>query len=65
MYQPARSLRVISGMSNTSTIAQAAISLPKGGGAVKGIGVCTGTENHSIPIALSRGPHGFGPTLAP
>ena len=57
-------------MSNKSTTAQQAISLPKGGGAVKGIGetfqpnLFTGTGNHSIPIALSPGRNGFGPTLA-
>jgi hypothetical protein len=59
----------IAGMSNKSTIAQPAISVPKGGGAVKGIGEtfqpnrCSGTGNHSIPIALSPGRNAFGPML--
>ncbi len=46
-----------------------AISLPKGGGAIKGIGetfqpnLFTGTGNFSIPIAISPGRNGFGPKL--
>ncbi|HEX5685908.1 MAG TPA: SpvB/TcaC N-terminal domain-containing protein, partial [Ideonella sp.] len=50
--------------------AGAAISLPKGGGAIKGIGetfqanLFSGTANHSVPIALSPGRHGFGPKLS-
>ena len=57
-------------MNTTSSAAQQAISLPKGGGAVKGIGetfqpnLFSGTGNHSIPIALSPGRGGFGPKLA-
>ncbi len=57
-------------MSNKSGAAQQAISLPKGGGAIKGIGetfqpnLFSGTGNHSIPIALSPGRNGFGPTLS-
>jgi RHS repeat-associated protein len=52
--------------SNTSQI----ISLPQGGGAIKGIGetfqpnLFSGTGNHSIPIAISPGRSGFGPTLS-
>ena len=44
----------------TSSSPQAALSLPTGGGAVKGIGetfqanLFSGTANYSIPIALSR-----------
>ena len=47
-----------------------AVSLPKGGGAVRGIGEkfsanpVTGTGAMSIPIALSPGRGGFGPQLA-
>ena len=43
----------------TSSSPQAALSLPKGGGAVKGIGetfqanLFSGTANYGIPIALS------------
>ena len=47
-----------------------AVSLPKGGGAVRGIGEkfsanpVTGTGAMSIPIALSPGRGGFGPKLS-
>ena len=57
-------------VSTKSGVAQQAISLPKGGGAVKGIGetfqpnLFSGTGNHSIPIAISPGRNGFGPTLS-
>ena len=46
------------------------ISLPKGGGAVRGIGEkfaanpVTGTGSISVPIAASPGRSGFGPTLS-
>src|SRR4029453_273073 len=46
------------------------ISLPKGGGAVRGIGEkfatnpVTGTGSMSVPIATSPGRSGFGPQLA-
>ena len=45
------------------------ISLPKGGGAIRGIGetfqpnLFTGTGNFSVPIATSPGRNGFGPQL--
>ena len=57
-------------MSNKSSVAQNVLSLPKGGGAIKGIGetfqpnLFTGTGNHAIPLALSPGRHGFGPQLS-
>ncbi len=57
-------------MSNKSGAAQQAISLPKGGGAIKGIGETfqanpfSGTGTHSIPIATSPGRNGFGPSLS-
>src|SRR5215475_11539528 len=47
-----------------------AFSLPKGGGAIRGIGEkfstnpVTGTGSLSVPIALSPGRGGFGPQLA-
>jgi len=47
-----------------------AIALPKGGGAIRGIGEkfssnpVTGTGSMSVPIALSPGRSGFGPQLA-
>src|SRR5437660_12891224 len=46
------------------------ISLPKGGGAVRGIGEkfaanpVTGTGSTTVPIATSPGRGGFGPQLA-
>jgi RHS repeat-associated protein len=47
-----------------------AVSLPKGGGAIRGIGEkfaanpVTGTGSMTIPIATSRGRSGFGPQLS-
>lgn len=52
-----------------NTNPQEAISLPKGGGAIQGIGetfspdLFTGTGNFSVPIALSPGRSGFQPSL--
>src|SRR5258706_13333756 len=46
------------------------ISLPKGGGAIRGIGekfaanAVTGTGSMSVPLAVSPGRSGFGPQLA-
>jgi RHS repeat-associated protein len=57
-------------MSEKSAAMRTALSLPKGGGAIKGIGetfqanLFSGTANHSIPIALSPGRNGFGPKLS-
>ena len=57
-------------MKNDSSESTAAISLPKGGGAVQGIGetfqpnLFTGTGNFSIPIATSPGRNRFGPALS-
>jgi RHS repeat-associated protein len=51
-------------------IAAPSISLPKGGGAIKGMGEkfaanpVTGTGSMSIPIATSPGRSGFGPKLS-
>jgi RHS repeat-associated protein len=56
-------------MSNKSGVAEQVISLPKGGGALKGLGekfqpdLHTGTGNFSIPIALPPGRNGFQPQL--
>lgn len=56
-------------MGNQQSGTQAAISLPKGGGAIKGIGetfqpdLFTGTGNFSIPIATTPGRNGFGPKI--
>jgi len=56
--------------SSKSGGAQDMISLPKGGGAIKGIGetfqpnLFSGTGNHTIPLAVSPGRGGFGPKLS-
>ncbi|MBS0184491.1 MAG: hypothetical protein JSS39_19055, partial [Nitrospira sp.] len=47
-----------------------AISLPKGGGAIRGVGAkfsanpVTGTGSMTVPIAMSPGRSGFGPQLS-
>ena len=51
-------------------ISPPAISLPKGGGAIRGIGEkfaanpVTGTGSMTVPIATSPGRSGFGPQLS-
>ena len=56
-------------MAESSGDAKAPISLPNGGGAIKGIGetfqpnLFTGTGNFSVPIFTSPGRSGFGPSL--
>jgi hypothetical protein len=56
-------------MNNQSGTSNQAISLPKGGGAIKGIGetfqpnLFSGTGNFTIPITTSPGRSGFGPQL--
>src|SRR5215211_2647845 len=53
-----------------SGVSEQVISIPKGGGALKGIGekfqpdLYTGTGNFSIPIALPNGRNGFRPELS-
>lgn len=55
---------------DTSQISPPSISLPKGGGAIRGIGEkfaanpVTGTGSMSVPIATSPGRAGFGPQLS-
>jgi RHS repeat-associated protein len=57
-------------MANNSEGSKPAISLPKGGGAIKGIGetfqpnLFSGTGNFSVPVYASPGRNGFGPQLA-
>jgi len=57
-------------MANQAEQTSNPISLPKGGGAIKGIGetfqpnLFSGTGNFSIPIFTSPGRNGFGPQLA-
>src|SRR5262245_6621032 len=56
-------------MSNKSGVAEQVLALPKGGGALGGIGetfspdLHTGTGNFSVPIALPPGRNGFQPSL--
>src|SRR5216117_4362949 len=56
-------------MSKGSSSPQQIISLPKGGGALHGIGekfspdLQTGTGNFTVPIALPPGRNGFQPQL--
>src|SRR5215218_9483352 len=56
--------------SNNQSTTLPAISLPKGGGAIRGIGEkfganpVTGTASVSIPIFTSPGRSGFGPSLS-
>src|SRR5215213_2499105 len=57
-------------MPNKSGISDQVISLPKGGGALKGIGekfqpdLHTGTGNFTVPIAVPPGRSGFQPELS-
>ncbi len=57
-------------MSNKSGVSDQIISLPKGGGALKGLGekfspdLHTGTGNFTVPIALPPGRNGFQPELS-
>jgi RHS repeat-associated protein len=57
-------------MANRSSTSPQAISLPAGGGALRGIGetfspdLHTGTGNFTIPIALPPGRNGFQPQLS-
>src|SRR5215475_11878467 len=56
-------------MADKSNSSNQTISLPKGGGAIRGIGetfqpnLFSGTGNFSVPIFTSPGRNGFGPTL--
>jgi RHS repeat-associated protein len=56
-------------MSNKTGVSDQIISLPKGGGAQKGLGetfkhdMFTGTGNFSVPIAIPSGRNGFQPQL--
>src|SRR3954463_14464406 len=56
-------------MGNTSAETGQTIALPKGGGAIHGIGekfspdLHTGTGNFTIPVALPPGRNGFQPQL--
>src|ERR671910_339883 len=57
-------------MTDKSGVSDQIISLPKGGGELKGLGekfqpdLHTGTGNHSVPIALPAGRNNFQPQLS-
>src|SRR5215203_4906078 len=57
-------------MSDQSGASSAALSLPKGGGALHGIGekfapdLHTGTGNFTVPLVLPPGRNGFEPQLS-
>jgi len=59
-----------SSSSNDQALKAPSISLPKGGGAIRGMGEkfasnpVTGTGSMNVPIALSPGRSGFGPELS-
>jgi RHS repeat-associated protein len=59
-----------SSATSDSTLKVSSISLPKGGGAIRGIGEkfaanpVTGTGSMTVPIATSPGRSGFGPQLS-
>jgi hypothetical protein len=61
---------IIDGQSRSNHLQTPQISLPKGGGAIKGIGEkfaanpVSGTGSMTIPIATSPGRSGFGPQLS-
>lgn len=56
--------------SSNGTVSAPSVSLPKGGGGVRGIGEkfaanpVTGTSSMSVPLATSPGRSGFGPQLS-
>jgi hypothetical protein len=56
-------------VSNKSGVAESVINLPKGGGALKGIGetfapdLHTGTGNFTVPIEIPSGRNGFQPKI--
>jgi hypothetical protein len=66
----ARAAPAPQGPSSTATVTVPSIDLPKGGGAIRGIGEkfaanpVTGTGSMTVPIALSPGRSDFGPQLA-
>src|SRR5882672_4150461 len=66
----AESKSVVGNEAQSPANAPPSISLPKGGGAIKGIGEkfaanpVTGTGSMTVPIATSPGRSGFGPQLS-
>src|SRR5262245_24534279 len=67
---PSRAGEQQHGTQESSRLSPPTISLPKGGGAIRGIGEkfaanpVTGTGSMTVPIAISPGRSGFGPQLA-
>ena len=68
--RPSQSNEKKEGESNSFQFRAPAISLPKGGGAIRGMGEkfaanpVTGTGSMTVPIATSPGRSGFGPQLS-
>src|SRR5687767_6145426 len=68
--KPTATMKEASPATGTGAAAPPVPSLPKGGGAVRGIGEkfsanpVTGTGSLSVPLATSQGRGGFGPTLS-
>jgi len=67
---PSEFLKTESGKTKSNAIEIPSISLPKGGGALKGIdqkfqvNAANGTAAYSIPLSLTPGRNGFTPSLA-
>jgi RHS repeat-associated protein len=70
MFQPANPAESVETPKAGSFAAAPSITLPKGGGAIRGIGEkfaanpVTGTGSMSVPIAVSPGRSGFGPQMS-
>jgi hypothetical protein len=68
--QPGQANEKKEGDRNSFQVRAPAVALPKGGGAIRGIGEkfaanpVTGTGSMSVPIATSPGRSGFGPQLS-
>jgi RHS repeat-associated protein len=68
IFAPTRASAPAASASTASPFAAPVVNLPRGGGALRGIGEkfsvgSTGTGSLSVPIAVSRGRSGFGPQL--
>lgn len=70
LINPPETKAANSGNTNKSGVADQVLSLPKGGGAIKGLGekfqpdLHTGTGNFSVPIQAPQGRGGFQPELS-
>lgn len=70
ILNPQEAIAAGSGNTNKSGVAEQVLSLPKGGGAIKGLGekfqpdLHSGTGNFSIPLQVPPGRNGFQPDLS-